>query len=142
MYRAHTDYEFVPGNCFFDSLAHAFHNHGWSGSGKELREIVLETVRQGGEFVDAAVAHWVELCALEEYKFASCIKNEPQPLSQAARNMLAKTMRNVNKYWGDDFSLQVIANKLKMRITVLRSESTAFIQPQYNTPSHTVILGM
>ena len=142
MYSAHTDYTFVSGNCLFDSLAYALTHHGWDGDGMQLRELVLEAVRQGGDHVNAAVAHWVELCNLPEYRFAGCVKNEQQPLDAEQRNKLAAQMRNVNKYWGDDFSLQVLSNKLKLRVTVLRCGTAAFIQPQLNTPTHTVILAL
>lgn len=141
MYSAHTDYAFVSGNCLFDSLAHALTHHGWDGDGMQLRELVLEAVRQGGDNVNAAVAHWVELSSLPEYRFAACVKKEKQPLTAEQRIKLAEQMRNVNKYWGDDFSLQVLSSKLKLRVTVLRCGSTAFIQPKHNTPTHTAILG-
>jgi hypothetical protein len=142
MYTVHTEYEFVPGNCLFDSLAHGLVMHGWRGTGMKLREIVLDCIRDGGEKVDAAVEHWTALSMLDEYSFVRCVENEARPLSEKARAKLAKTMQVCAKYYGDDFSMRVLANKLNIRITVLRDGSAAFMQPEATSPTHTLLVAL
>ena len=138
-FQVHPDFPYTPGNCFFDSLAFAFRAHGWTGTGMQVRELLLEMVCEGGEKVQTAVQFWFDLKSMREYAF---VRKFPPPLDDEKLKSLANAMRSPAKYWGDDFAISMLAEKLRIRIVVLREGTPSLTQPKTATPTHSIIIAL
>ena len=104
-----------------------------------MRGMVADTVRKGGEDVESAVKFWIELQDLPEYKFA---RGVTLPITSDKLDTLADAMLSHKLYWGDDFSIRVLARKLNIRLVILRDGTPTIVQSETKTPTHAVILGL
>ena len=104
-----------------------------------MRGIVADTVRCGGSDVDSAVRFWIELSYLPEYKF---VRGVELPLTPDKLDAVADAMLSRKLYWGDDFSIRVLAEKLNIRMVILRDGTPTIVQSESKTPTHAVILGL
>ncbi len=138
-FQVETDFDYEVGNCFFDAVAHCFCQHGWEGDGYTIRDMVLQSVRNATPDARTAVEFWWELRSMHEYRFMR--KFQP-PLSNEQYTELAKKMEDPRYYWGDDFAISTLANKLRVRIVVIRDGTPAITQPTDLTPTHSIVLAL
>ena len=138
-FQVHTDFDYTPGNCFFDSIAFAFRKHGWIGTGMHVRELLLAMVAEGGPRVQAAVEFWWELRSM---RASAVVRKFNPPLDDTQLAQLAKTMHSPSKYWGDDFAISMLADRLRIRIVVLRDGTPSLTQPEGASPTHSIIVAL
>lgn len=138
-FQVETDFQYDVGNCFFDAVAYCFGQHGWPGDGYTIRDMVLQAVRDGTPEACVAVQFWWELRDLHEYRF---IRNFEPPLCSEQYTALAAKMEKPRYYWGDDFAISTLANKLRVRIVVIRDGTPAITHPANVTPTHSIVLAL
>ena len=89
--------------------------------------------------MQAAVEFWWELRSMQEYAF---VRQFCPPLSEPQLRRLARAMKSPSRYWGDDFALRTLANKLRVRIVVLRQGTASLAQPEGVSPTHSIIVAL
>lgn len=136
------------GNCLFHSLTFLLqkedfvcpHRHTTAQS---LRAIVAQTVLIDHPRFFSACEFWKAVCDDNEFEFYRPFKNEPLPLSEKSRQKLHDIMLSSNKYWGDQYSLDMLSTILKLNIVVYNNYSAKIIAPgKHVLPRTTLFLNL
>jgi hypothetical protein len=122
------------GNCLFHSLASLLqeedfvcpHCHTTADS---LRQIVAQTVLIDHPRFFTACEFWKEVCDDDEFVFYRPLKDDHLPLQEKSREKLYRIMLSPRKYWGDQYSLDMLATLLQLNLVVYNSYSARIIRP-------------
>lgn len=135
------------GDCFFSSIVVAMKDAGVETTSKRLRHLVaVEVLNPGNQVAQQTIDRWRELLAagisarngqlIREYYHAMPVVTADGPVE---RKRLYEQMMT-SAYWGEQFALETLEEKLNLKIDVIDAETGKLTQKKHHSGDHWGVL--